>query len=152
PTRREVRPPSAALSIPSWLPPGRFIVPEAMSAGYRRPASVAWIKRQRHPDLRPSVPRRAHVKEMRRRDFIPLLGGAVNSPLSAFCVRAARDDQDRISQRKGARPVCSILLMQIRSGLKEADYVEGQSVAIPGASFKVLDRLTCRLCGRLSLS
>ena len=66
--------------------------------------------------------------DMKRREFITLLGGAAR--LAARGARAAAGDAgDRLSPRASAER-CRPIVAAFRKGLKEAGYVEGRNVAI----------------------
>src|SRR6516165_4898415 len=67
---------------------------------------------------------------MRRRDFITLLGSASAWSLSARAQQPAMPVVGWLSSVTASDPFGMSLLSAFRAGLKDADYVEGQNVAI----------------------
>ena len=82
--------------------------------------------------------------DMRRREFLGVLGGAAAVwPLCLHVVATAGDAGGRVLAQHVTPADATHLVTAFRQGLKEADFIEGQNVAIDQAHYA--DNQTARL-------
>jgi putative ABC transport system substrate-binding protein len=86
--------------------------------------------------------------DMKRREFITLLGGAVTWPLAAWAQQGQRNKQIRIGFLAAAVPTPA-MLGAFRDALRERGYVEGQNLSIadrwPQGSFGQISDIAAEL-------